>query len=85
MVLYDMRCPKCGDFEVEGDISVGPPKTCPDCDGPVERTWEAVAAYHNRFSPMHPRVNRGKGVTGVRKQPVSNTSKKKGQNDDPAT
>ena len=68
MPLYDMRCPKCGDFEVLNPIEKGPPKRCPTCRGKVERTWEQVAAYHNYFSPMHPRKNRGKGVTGRRKK-----------------
>ena len=69
MPTYDYDCKSCGaEIEVRHAISETKRK-CPECGKlKLERAWRQVAAYHLRVSPMHPRVNRGKGLTGKRKE-----------------
>ena len=68
MPTYDYTCTQCG---ADVDIFHGMDETkkkCPECGKMgLKRAWRQVAAYHNHFSPMHPRLNRGKGNTGKRK------------------
>lgn len=68
MPNYDYVCDAC-DHEVDIQHAMGETKKkCPDCGKmKLRRAWSQVAAYHNRFSPMHPRIGRGKGNTGKRK------------------
>jgi len=68
MPVYDYVCEAC---EVISTITHGMHETkkkCPECGKlKLKRSWQKVAAYHTRVSNMHPRVNRGKGNTGVYK------------------
>lgn len=59
MARYDMTC-KCGDFEAEAPMKDGPPKTCPK-GHKAQQVFSKPPAFHNHLSPMHPRVNRGRG------------------------
>ena len=73
MPTYDYVCDAC-DHEVDilhpmNEVR----KKCPACGKmKLKRAWRQVAAYHNLFSPMHPRVNRGSGNTGIRKKKDAN-------------
>ena len=68
MPLYDYVCGNCGlEHDILHDLDQVK-KKCPSCGKlKLRRAWSQVAAYHNHFSPMHPRVNRGIGNTGIRK------------------
>lgn len=63
MPRYDMHCDACEhEFEAEAPIAQGPPRKCPACKKLKLRQFFAKPpAYHNHMSPMHPRVNRGRG------------------------
>jgi putative FmdB family regulatory protein len=69
MPNYDYVCEACGE---ESDIVHGMDekvRKCPKCGKlKLRRSWRKVAAYHSHVSPMHPRVNRGKGNTGTRRK-----------------
>lgn len=69
MPNYDYDCTACGaEFEILHSIKETKRK-CPDCGKlKLQRAWREVAAYHNHFSPKHPRVDRGKGITGKRRK-----------------
>ena len=69
MPTYDYVCDACS-HEVDFVHPIGQTrKKCPECGkNKLRRAWSQVAAYHNQFSPMHPRVNRGTGNTGIRKR-----------------
>jgi len=68
MPTYDYVCGAC---KAKMDIihPIGEvKKKCASCGKmKLTRAWSQVAAYHNQFSPAHPRVNRGMGNTGIRK------------------
>jgi putative FmdB family regulatory protein len=68
MPNYDYDCTACGaEVEILHPMSETR-KKCPECGRlQLKRAWRQVAAYHNLFSPMHPRVNRGIGNSGRRK------------------
>lgn len=77
MPAYDYVCTKCGE-EVELVHRMGMKKRkCPECgQNGLERSWMKVAAYHNRFSPAHPRLNRGKGNKGQATDELREKAKK---------
>ena len=60
---YDMQCDACNhELEVVHAISEPHPKKCPACGKQKLRVaFKKAPAYHNHYSPMHPRVNRGRG------------------------
>jgi len=62
MAKYDMRCEACGhEFEAEAPMVEGPPKKCPACKkNKLALVWKPIP-YHNHYSPLHPRKNRGRG------------------------
>ena len=62
MARYDMQCVACGhEYEAEAPMKDGPPKDCPECGGDLRQVFTKPPAFHNHYSPMHPRVNRGRG------------------------
>ena len=68
MPNFALKCKECrNNIEVTiavKDIKESYRRKCPVCEGvrTFTRDWSAgVAAYHNHLSPMHPRVNRGRG------------------------
>lgn len=69
MPVYDYVCGDCG---AEHDIVHGfdeKRKKCPTCGKlKLKRAWSQVAAFHQTYSPMHPRAGRGVGITGKRKK-----------------
>jgi putative FmdB family regulatory protein len=63
MPLYDLQCRACGyayeDFQLMDALR---PVKCPKCGKKkVVRVLVKPPAVHNRYSPMHPRKNRGRG------------------------
>lgn len=68
MPAYDMHCTACDhSYEAQAPIKDGPPKKCPVCKkDKLTQVYDQVAAFHARLSPMHPRANRGNGLTGKR-------------------
>lgn len=69
MPTYDYDCSNCGaEFELVHGMNETR-KKCSRCGQlKLKRAWRQVAAFHNHFSPMHPRINRGVGNTGKRKE-----------------
>lgn len=63
MPLYDMHCDGCEHtFEVEHAMSEPHPKKCPNCKkDKVRQAFNTPPPFHTRYSPMHPRVHRGRG------------------------
>jgi len=64
MPTYDIHCGACNrEFEVFHGINEPDPKRCPKCGktGKLRRMFTKAPAYHSHYSPMHPRVNRGRG------------------------
>ena len=63
MPLYDMACRACGHkFTVSHGMTEPHPKKCPKCGkNKAKQEFLAPPAFHNHMSPMHPRVNRGRG------------------------
>lgn len=73
MASYTYKCEECGEnITIESsmkDIKTEYRRKCPVCGVPRKftRNWMAgIASYHSNYSPMHPRVNRGKGNRGVK-------------------
>jgi putative FmdB family regulatory protein len=72
MPRYDFKCTECGakiEIEVERvDLKDKYRRKCPTC-GKVRnftKDWSAgMPAYHDRYSPMHPRAGRGRGGRGM--------------------
>lgn len=62
MPSYDYHCDACDRiFEAQHPIGRGPSR-CPACGSArIRRDWSKPPAYHARYSPMHPRKNRGRG------------------------
>jgi putative FmdB family regulatory protein len=68
MPRYDIKCNECGNsIEIEvvfSEVKEKYRRKCPNC-GKVKtfsRDWSAgLAAYHDHYSPMHPRAGRGRG------------------------
>lgn len=62
MPQYDLKCDSCGhEFVSDHGMSEPHPK-CPECDKPeVSVRFTKPPAYHARYSPLHPRKNRGRG------------------------
>jgi putative FmdB family regulatory protein len=63
MPAYDYQCDACGhEFEVTHGMTALRPKTCPQCKKrKLRKVLAKPPAYHSHYSPMHPRVNRGRG------------------------
>jgi putative FmdB family regulatory protein len=63
MPFYDFHCDKCElTFEVLHGLAEPGPKKCPRCNSKkVQRAFTSPPAYHNHYSPMHPRATRGRG------------------------
>ena len=68
MPTYPLKCTHCKNtFEFTlsaSEIADTKRLKCNVCETrrTFKRDWMAgVAAYHNRYSPKHPRVNRGRG------------------------
>lgn len=68
MPHYDYVCEACGaEHEIFHSMDEKKRK-CPDCGKmKLKKSWRQVASFHARFSPMHPRLGRGAGNTGIRK------------------
>lgn len=68
MPTYDYECTDCGAAVEIFHSMTETKRKCPECGKlKLKRAWREVAAFHNQFSPMHPRLNRGVGNTGKRK------------------
>lgn len=63
MPLYDMKCEACNhEFEDLHGVHEPDPTKCPSCGKPkLKRAWKTAPFYENRYSPLHPRRNRGRG------------------------
>jgi putative FmdB family regulatory protein len=63
MPAYDYQCETCGhEFEVSHGMDAPGPAKCPECGKrKVKRQFKRAPAYQARYSPMHPRANRGRG------------------------
>lgn len=61
MPLYDMECQGCQHkYEAFVSMQDGPPKKCPACGkAKLKQVFEKPPAFHDRYSPMHPRAGRG--------------------------
>lgn len=61
-VTYDYTCDTCGysKTHVQTDSDYRQEK-CPDCGKNTLRRLFPCPAFHTRYSPAHPRVNRGRG------------------------
>lgn len=72
LARYDIKCTECGE-SIEIDVPLTEVKEkyrrkCPTCGKTktFTRDWSAgIAAYHDRYSPMHPRKGRGRGGPGM--------------------
>lgn len=62
MPLYDYRCEACEEeFELRHNMSETR-KKCPECGKhKLKRIFKTAPAYHDHYSPMHPRAGRGRG------------------------
>jgi len=62
LITYDYECEACGckftHVQTSPDEYL---KECPECDKPQLRRLFPAPAAHMRYSPMHPRANRGRG------------------------
>ncbi len=65
MPNYRYQCQTCTAIIeiVHGVTSLKP--NCPECEGILKIKWDQVATFPDRYSPMAPRVGRGRGNTGV--------------------
>jgi putative FmdB family regulatory protein len=63
MPTYAYLCDACGSkFEAICPLDQQGPTRCPECkSGRIRRDWTQLPVYHNRYSPLHPRKNRGRG------------------------
>ncbi|REJ65591.1 MAG: zinc ribbon domain-containing protein [Planctomycetota bacterium] len=62
MPLYEYQCDACGHkLEILQRISDKAKRKCPKCDKPKLVKIIHAPAYHNHYSPMHPRIDRGRG------------------------
>ncbi len=64
MTLYDLHCRECDHyFDEFQDRNARGPFRCPKCGRKrAYRTILSPPAFHDRYSPMHPRAGRGKGI-----------------------
>ena len=62
LVSYDYRCDACEHqfthYQESSDTYL---KKCPECGKLKLRRLFPIPAAHMRYSPMHPRANRGRG------------------------
>ncbi len=69
MPTYSYECTECGAEMDIIHVMDESKRKCPECGKlKLKRAWTQAAAFHCHYSPMHPRVNRGKGITGKRKK-----------------
>ena len=63
MPLYDLQCRACGyEYEAFQSMNAPQPVKCPECrKKKVVRVLIKPPATYNKYSPMHPRKNRGRG------------------------
>lgn len=63
MPAYDLICEACGHMcEVVHGFDDPHPVKCPACGKmKLKQAWKKSPVYHNLYSPMHPRKNRGRG------------------------
>ena len=60
MPLRDYHCEKCG-YEFE-EMTSKVLRACPSCKKKsLAVVFNKVATYVSRYSPMHPRLSRGRG------------------------
>lgn len=62
LLTYDYECEACGHKFTH--IQENPDyykKQCPECNKKKLRRLFPRPAFHSHYSPMHPRVNRGRG------------------------
>ena len=65
MTLYDLHCDACNaTFEAWQDRDAKGPFRCQKCGKRRARRSIVAPAYHDRYSPMHPRKGRGNGGRG---------------------
>jgi putative FmdB family regulatory protein len=64
MTLYDLHCRECDHyFDEFQDRNARGPFRCPKCGKKrAYRTILSPPAFHDRYSPMHPRAGRRKGI-----------------------
>ena len=64
MPQYDLECSVCGyGFEAYQLMDAKQPTRCPKCGRKkVRRVLLKPPATYNKYSPMHPRKNRGSGI-----------------------
>lgn len=62
MPFYDYQCKQCGS-KVELQHGIHEEAiVCPKCQLPdLKRVFSTPPAFHDRYSPMHPRAGRGRG------------------------
>lgn len=65
MPAYNLICDACGHtFEVTHPMSEPHPKKCPspECGKrKVRQSFDKPPYFQSKYSPLHPRVNRGRG------------------------
>jgi len=63
MILYDVTCNACGEmWEELQKMNAPQPTKCPKCGKKkVRRAFRKAVATYNKYSPLHPRKNRGRG------------------------
>jgi putative FmdB family regulatory protein len=58
---YDYECEACGHTFEALQKDTKAQKKCPECDKMRLKRKFPAPALHMRYSPMHPRVGRGRG------------------------
>ena len=63
MIYYDLHCEACDTIsEVQQTPNAKGPFVCPKCGAKkARRVILRAPAFHAHYSPMNPRVNRGRG------------------------
>jgi putative FmdB family regulatory protein len=63
MPFYDYQCESCKhQWETSHGINEKGPDKCPECGKKKVRiVIGKPPAYHSHYSPMHPRIHRGRG------------------------
>ena len=63
MLNYDVMCDACkAEFEESQERDAKQPTKCPKCGKKkAHRVFRKAVATYNKYSPLHPRKNRGRG------------------------